>query len=142
MKHHPDLANQMLETFCHLNGHDSDFSNIKHYYHEFCQHVKVLPEEHKGPVWKRNKMEVRRLFISVMIRIYCPNLHRQHSSGLVYPYGFSRKISQTLNVGEDSISKLIRQVVADEKVYEDFRLKVDDIVDNIFSLKQLRGGKN
>jgi hypothetical protein len=138
---HPDLANELLATYCNISALDSNLSHIPIYYQQFCDHVRVDPNQYKGKLYVHEKMEIRKLFVSSLLRIYVPQVYLQPKNYIVIPTGFLRHMNEAIQAGVPNLSRTIRQVILDEKVYDEYKIKVDSIVDHILSLKQLRHGK-
>jgi hypothetical protein len=126
---HPDVAEQLL-TYCRVSG-DTNLDNIPIYFHRFCDINQLTPSDYTGRLVSQDKLRMRRLFVGAMLHIYNEHIfHQPHTSPLMRN-GFVKKLSECQNIKKAWMSRLIRQVIFDEKVYEAFRIDIQNIVSQL-----------
>jgi hypothetical protein len=125
----PDVARQLLSIF-DTKPSENDHSRISAYFESFCILQDVNPEEYRGGQFKTQKVDVHRLFIACMVRMYAPYMY-QAPPGIRLKKGFSKSLSKTLGQKVENISKMVREGIVQEKVYPEFRAAVDDITNKL-----------
>jgi hypothetical protein len=124
---HPGIADELL-PYCQVIG-ETDLGKIPEYYRRFCELQGLNPDDYKGRFYDREKLRIRRVFIGVMLHIY--NRHIFHQPSKAPPImrnGFVARLSDFLNINRGGVSQLIRQVIFDEKTYDEFRISIEQIV--------------
>jgi hypothetical protein len=128
----PERAQKYISDYIPaIQAPESDFKKINSHYKKFCRIQDIEPEF--GPIHKRDKVALRRLFIAVMLHLYNPqayflpalttaNTAQQH---------FATAIAQVLGINKSTISRNIRQAIFWEKQYEDFAQKVSELLEKI-----------
>jgi hypothetical protein len=107
---------------------DQELTNLPAYFQSFQKYTEASGY---------GKILLRQLFTSAMLHIYNPGVYLQPKNDLVMLHGFVRTLATTIRMNEGETSRLIRQVILNEKVYEDYKDQVTMIVSHISSLKQL-----
>ncbi len=120
---HPDLAKVIVHRYLHSDAIDENLDNIPAYYAGF---LAVCPS-----TVEVNSSYAKRLFISVMLRIYSPGVYEQPPKDLVMRQGLVVAVSKTVSLNQGYLSRCIRSVIVHEKVYEDYREQVLDIVERL-----------
>jgi hypothetical protein len=129
----PLLATSLLKPYLSADPFDYNFTKIEdHYLFAFCSLYGITKKELQGALFKSSKVDIRRLFIASMVHIYCPHVYFQHSSEInLSKRGFVMWLSKALDQQESNVSVLIREVVAWEKDYEEFKDRVSLIVEKL-----------
>ena len=128
----PDVARELLSIYDN-KPLDKDHPNIQVYFIEFCRLQDIDPEEYKGALFKASKVEQRRLFIACMVHIYLPHLYvsATTAAGIRLDYGFISSLAESLNQKKSNISKMVREIVVTEKVYDEFRDRATWLVEQL-----------
>ncbi len=117
---HPDLASEIVSKYLHTEAKDVDLEHMPQYYYKFEQYL-----EHRVT----DIFSQRKLFVSAMLRIYTPGVYNQHQGNITMSkYGLVKAISRLVGIKEPRVSQVIRQVITFERVYEDYRTQVDELV--------------
>lgn len=129
----PMLAQKILKPYLTAVPYDTNFNKIERYYlPAFASLIGINPEYIQGPIFKSTKVDIRKLFMAAMIHIYCPHVYYQHPSEInLSKKGFVMCLSGALKIPESNTSGAIREVVAWEKDYDDFRAKVHLLVEKL-----------
>lgn len=132
----PHMALSFLKPYFSAEPFDYNFTKIEdHYMPAFCSLYGIEKTQIQGPLYKSKKVDIRKLFIASMIHIYCPHIYFQHPSEInLSKRGFVMWLSQALNQPDSNVSGSIREVVAWEKDYDDFRDRVSMIVEKLKSI--------
>lgn len=132
-KLHPEIADNVLREYVHVDALDADMRNVSRYYHRFCEYLRIIDI---------TTVEQRKLFSSAMMRIYCPGVYKQHSGSLVYPLGLGKEIRRfTGDLKNCNGYRLMRQAIMDEHLYDEYRQKVDIVMSAIYPLPQKGGAQ-
>jgi len=131
MIRHPQVAKDLYDSYLADQPTDSDYTRIGCYYQKFCGIMGIHEDHCRGALFKHSRSELRRLFISCMLRLYNPAVYRQPDSCLINPQGLVKQLAEVLCVAAPRVSEAIRQAVAEERIYERYREKVDKIVERI-----------
>lgn len=125
IRHKPELAQELLGSYSDQRPTLSDAEGrmIGRYYSAF---VKITYQVDLG-----KPTNARRLFIGAMIRIYHPGLHQQPADALMIRPGLVSQLARVTLQKEANVSTMIRQVLFQEKVYDDFREQVDLITQKL-----------
>lgn len=129
----PTKALQYLKPYISSIPYDTDFSRIQTFYlSAFSSIYGIEKEEIVGAVYKSSKVDIRKYFISCMVHIYCPHVYYQHANEInLSKKGFVMWLSKALQIPESNTSGSIREVLAWERDYEEFRTKVGAIVEKL-----------
>jgi hypothetical protein len=125
---HPDLASTLLSEINKSQPTETDMTKIGNFYRVFCHHNSMIK---KQPYQKGQTTEImykRRIFIAVMLHIYSPGTYHQPPEFCSVTKGLTAEITVVLGIARSWVSKLYREVIVMEKVYDDFRQKVEDNV--------------
>lgn len=129
-KNRPDIAAQLITA--HYTA-ESDYSKMRSYLQQFCQLKKSDPRDASQVA-----INYRREFLCAMLHIYNPHVFNQPTDGIVLRIGFVRQVSKVIIQNEGNTSRMIREVITLEKVYDDFR---DQVHTTLLFLKE-KGGAN
>ena len=125
---HPDLYDEIVKKYLHVDAIDDDLGNVPGYYKLFCEYLSAdnfFPASEK-PLELFTK---RRFFVSLMLRVYAPGVHNQRNEDItICKSGFVRAVAKAIGLGEPSVSKIIRLVIAHERIYADYKAGVDKLV--------------
>ena len=130
----PDLANELLTTHCNGNPLDSDLYNIPKYYRTFCAAHNINPGEHSGAVYTREKVDLRKVFVCCILHIYSPQVFVQPTEFIVVRHGLVRSLSSSINQEQGNVSKMIREVITLQDVYQEFKERVVNALKLIVSV--------
>lgn len=128
----PEKARELLSHYGNTTSETPSLQLIPHYFTRFCQTQNLSAHNFIGST-NRESADQRRLFVSVMIRIYSPWIHQQHSKVIRPPRGLITAISKELGCGKNAISMQLREVIIQERVYEEYREKVQELTKQIIS---------
>ncbi len=106
---------------------ETNLQLVSVYYTQFCRINNIIPGSFRGSLQKSHLLEVRNLFISSMLKIYCPEVYGQNQKKIIMPIGFVNTIGNELDLTPSNVSRTVRLVIAHEKIYEDFKAKSDSI---------------
>ncbi len=126
----PDVAEEILSQI--HKPIDIDLGKMDHYLSAFCSKHKITPSSITEVKHKSRAVELRRLFVASMLKVYHPGAFQCievlaiQRSGLVY------KLSEVLHSNEGNMSKMIREVIMMVKVYDEFRDQVDSFVQQFY----------
>jgi hypothetical protein len=123
----PQKAASIIDTYIKPAPRCNDFEQIPAFLQHFSQLKDIQPIQIKGALMKRQLVDTRKLFISVMIRIYNPQVYNHPKDGMVFTYGFSIYLAELLQLKQSHISRTIRECIMEERVYEQTRRAVDEI---------------
>lgn len=128
LTHQPDLAKELLTTYGRSAISSDDLSRIDNLFQSFCRLRNIIPEQYTGALYKTSKVEERRLFISVILHIYSPQVFSQPAGSIFPNLGLVTKLSSLFKHSKGNVSGMIRKVIAWESAYDDFAGKVSAIV--------------
>jgi hypothetical protein len=131
---HPEIATSIIEQYIRPSEDPCDFSQIPDIFDKFCLLNEISPKDIKGPLEKRAQFDNRKLFISVMIRIFNPQIHHHPQDAIILRPGFNSQISTFLGIGQYVTTKTIRIAIVHERVYEEYRERVDEITTKLKAL--------
>jgi hypothetical protein len=100
---------------------ESDFSKVKEYYKKFLG-IHPPPDSEDS----RKKAYQRALFTAAMLHIYQPAIF--FSKKIHLKPGLGKAIREEFGTSKPHMSMLIRQVVVRERVYGDFKEKVNHVL--------------
>ena len=138
---HPEVAQRLLVQIEH-DPPLTDLSRIPELYTVFCELINVDPPTFRGPLFSTNKVDIRRLFVSVILHLYNPQVYSHPSNNIIIPHnGFIKTLSEFFHVNRGYMSRFIRETIVMEKVYEEYRQKVEQIREGIIN-KTLPNGQS
>lgn len=131
----PQIAAKLIDLYLpKTEPVEKDYSKIPAYYIDFCRVQGLLPQDYIGALHKTSKVNVRRVFIAVMLHLYEPVLFQQPVDDLILNReGLSKNLSNLFQVRKHSISATIREVVMWEKQYDDFSSSVNEIIEKLLN---------
>lgn len=131
----PNIAAKLIDLYLpKLEPIEKDYTKIPAYYIDFCRVQQIKPQDYIGALHKTSKVNVRRIFIAVMLHLYEPGLFQQPVDDLILNReGLSKNLSNLFQVKKHSISATIREVVMWEKQYDDFSSSVNQIIERIIN---------
>jgi hypothetical protein len=130
VKKNPALADEYLSLYKTHSPKEIDNTKISFYFYSFCEVMEITPETYLGPLHKSSKVDIRRLFVACMVHLYQPHVFYQPIDEInLSKKGFVMHLSRTLQQQESNISTMIREVIAWEKDYDDFKEKVHGIIE-------------
>lgn len=118
---------ELLEKSERLKPSQTDLALIEKYYFLFCKANKVNPVDFTGSIREGGKVETRKVFVSAMLRIYNPQVYMQSESP-VLSVGFIKQISGVLKLNTGYMSRMVREVILMEKVYDDYLEQVNKLI--------------
>jgi len=131
VKKYPDIAQTLLATLNHEPS-ESNISKIEGFFLSFCKLQGINKETYFGPVYKTSKVDVFRLFTAAMIHLYYPEIYFQPIEELnLKKNGFVTALARATGQHAPNVSSRIREVVAWEREYDDFREKVLCMVERL-----------
>ena len=117
VKKHPELASSIIDEIPKPKCNDLD--KISKYFNLFCFVIGVKPCEIKGPVFKSNLTEKKKIFIGAMYSLFTNQ------------YRFSKTISATLGQKHSVTSRMMEEVRFRYERDSDFKDKVDHILNRL-----------
>lgn len=117
------VASRVADTYLNIKAREGNFDKIQH----FLSAYKALND-----IFEMST-DQRKVFVAAMIRLYNPQLYHVPDDCMTVIYGFAGALSRAVACDQGNISRLIRQVVFEEKVYSDFRERVDKAVNDLYS---------
>lgn len=124
----PELAKCYLKDHPPVIPSSMEYENIEQYFLQFCKLKGLRPEDYRGAIFRRNKSETRKLFISAIMRLFIPLAYSHPAELLRLPNGFLKALSHVLKRDQPYVSNWIREVITLEKVYEAYREEVEQLV--------------
>lgn len=136
VKTKPDLAAELLQFHTHQDNLQ-DRNLINPIFKKFCK-LQDAQEEATRDIQDKRHRHLRRIFIGVILKLYCRQVFDHPPNQPVLPYNIVKPIHLCLNTCRSGISQTIRQVLSDYRNYEDFRDEVDQLSEQ---LKSIQNGK-
>jgi hypothetical protein len=129
----PEAAKLAIKPYLSAEPFDYNFTRMEeHYLIAFCSLQGIDKDYIQGPLFKSSKVDIRKLFIASMLHIYCPHVYFQPPNEInLSKKGFVMWLSKAVNQPESNVSGAIREVVAWERDYDEFRNKVCSIVESL-----------
>lgn len=124
-KNRPEIAAELLSAH---NIAETDYTKIPAFLHSFCILKGFDPKDST-----KVAIDHRREFLCAMLHLYNPQVFSQPIDGITLKVGFVRQVSNVILQHESNTSRMIREVLMLERVYDDFRNDVDT------SLQYLKG---
>jgi hypothetical protein len=132
----PEKASELLAPYLEAPGTiQIDQKRIREFFLHFCSINNIDPDAHRGKLSKTNKVDLRRLFISAMLHVYCPQIYGQSIKKLKMPKGMVNSLSRELQVDPPLVSIIIRETIMHEKIYDEYRDRALRITEQL-TLKQ------
>lgn len=121
----PEVAHQLLSEYClKVVPSETDYSRMPLLWDRFCFAQGIKSGDYVGTQRSSSKVDIRRLFIAAMLHLYQPHAYHHPKDSILLKKGFQRRLAETLNLDEGWVNRLIRQVIARERVYEEFSMNV------------------
>lgn len=121
----PAASRQLLSDAKHLHLEIKDYSQIQSYFNRF----RIYKNLHEGiPSIRYNR--ALRVFFSAMIHIYLPGLLIAKKCWYL-PSGFINELHHVSGKNKGNISRDINLVLFREKVYEEYRQEVQDLLNHL-----------
>jgi hypothetical protein len=114
---HPDIASGIIRSMAIPAC--ADLSMVPTYFALYCQAVQIDPDILKGPVYKSDITEIKKVFISAMINLYSS------------PHLFNKVISSVLTQNHRTTSWMINEVKVRYQKDIDFTNKVNNTLKTI-----------
>ncbi|MEO6610730.1 MAG: hypothetical protein ABIT05_01315 [Chitinophagaceae bacterium] len=128
----PEKASELLAPYLEAPGTiQINQERIPEFFLQFCDLNKIDPDAHRGKLSKTIKVDLRRLFISAMLHVYCPQVYCQSIKKLKMPKGIVTALSRELQVDPPLVSIIIRETIMHEKIYEDYRTRAIEITEQL-----------
>lgn len=128
----PDKSRELLSIF-NVKPIEQDHSRIGQFFLSFCQIHNVNPDDYRGSLFKSTKSDQRRLFVACMVRMYLPHLYVAPRGSVRLDYGFTQSLATALRLKRQNLTKMVREVVVQERAYTEFRAAVDEITNKLKS---------
>jgi hypothetical protein len=112
VKHRPEIAASLISE---QETRETDFAKIPKYLKQFCKYKGVKISDH---------INYRREFLSVMLHLYNPQVYNQPTDSIKLNKGFVLHVSIAVQQDNGNTSRMIREVISLEKIYENFRVEV------------------
>lgn len=127
VNHYPELA-QKLIPYTEPSG-ETDFSLIPKFFKRFCEIMQINPLEHTGPVYRFEKMEIRRLFLGVIAYIYNRHIFLlQPGTPISFKRsGFFNAISNVLNSHPSQVIRQVEKVIFYQQQFPELREQIISI---------------
>lgn len=133
IKKQPDIAAELLSNYHPADPHDHNLQNIPVYFQAFCDHNNIVSEQLAFSRYNSEMVENKRMFIGCILDIYVPDALLYHHDEL--KHGLVTNVAATLNHSISYVSEMLKEVILQYKVYDDFREKVDECS------KKMKGGQ-
>ena len=117
IKKHPEIATSIIEELPKPKCKDLD--KIGNYFKLFCFEIGVNPDEIKGPVFKSNLTEKKKIFIGAMYSLFTNQ------------YRFSKTISGILGQDPSQTTRMMEEVKFRYERDCDFKDKVNKILNKL-----------
>jgi hypothetical protein len=138
MKTEPDKAEELLSSYQN-KGIDTDLGNIHGYYLAFCRLQGVDPATYRGKIYKTSLVDVRKLFISVIMHIYCPQVFEQNPRIIRFPYRLANTLSSELRIANAAASLNMHELINFEKIYSEYKQKVEETTALLLEKRNIAG---
>jgi hypothetical protein len=118
-KTNPELAKAISEQYIYPPSPLNDYELIADLFSKF----KPLAHDYN---WNSKK-----LFISIILRLYNPQLYNQPRANLLIRPGLVIAISRAIAMDKGRVSKYIRTALVHETAYEEYKAMVDDALQKL-----------
>lgn len=116
----PEIVTELMAAY--IAPKETDLSNIAEYHTNFLKSFPIT-----GSL--KENVEHRRLFIAAIFHLYQPEVFSTRNI-YVRP-GLGKAVSAQVGIQNFHLSKILREVVIMEKAYEDFKERVQQILEVI-----------
>jgi len=127
----PDEAREIVGAYINVSPPETSLSKIETFFLSYCHLNNLEPTEHRGNLYKRNKLDQRRIFLSIMLHLYSPQVFQQPPDSIILAKGFLTEISRVLDSNTAQMSRMVREVITMERVYSDYAEKVKEITSRL-----------
>lgn len=119
VKNRPEIAASLLSVY---ETTEKDYSKLPKYLRQFCGFKNIKNSE---------SIHHRREFLCAMLHLYSPEVFTQPSDSIKVKHGFTLKISVLLRQDPGNTSRMIREVIGLEKIYDTFRYDVTRTLEHL-----------
>jgi hypothetical protein len=127
----PDIARELLSDYENkkLAPIETDIDKLPVFLGRFCilRSIHSLDDHSRG-IRKTRNLNEQRYFMATMLHLYSPELFNGYKEKLYPGNGFVNAVSRLMKLDPSQGSHMIREVVTLERVYEDFRERVEELV--------------
>lgn len=127
LKKRPEVASELM-MYLNSDSSETRLDLIPQYFQTYCRIKNIDPFNCTGKLDTHAKMRDRRVFIAAILVMYCKQVYQQPTDQLVLPYGIVKKLEKCLSISKAYASVIIRQVINEHRIYEDFREEVTGII--------------
>lgn len=129
---YPARATGILLPYIKNQPRETNLSKLTGYFDSFCDINNLNKEEYYGPIYKTKKVDMLRIFIASMIHLYYPEIYFQPIEELnLKKKGFVTALAESMGKPVSNVSNMIRDAIVWENRYDDFKEKVEFIVDQL-----------
>ena len=115
-----EAAAKVASCLVNIRAPEGNLANIRKYFQTFCEIEGISSDI---------SVYQRKVFIGTMIRLYNPQVYDMPSECISVNFGFVKKLGECLGMDGSNVSKMIRQVVFEEKMYEDFAEQIKKVIE-------------
>jgi hypothetical protein len=130
VKKHPEEAEEILSAYTNIPATEHEYNRIEKHFTRFCLVNGLKEEQYTGPLYKSDKVEIRRVFVAVMVHLYHPSVFQIPIEDISIPVGFVKTLSRVTGQKTANVCTMIRDVARWETHYDDFKQKVQDQLKN------------
>lgn len=128
----PEIANELISTYLPAKeAIETDQSKIGYFFLVFCKVQDIDLNEYLGPVYKSNKVAVRRLFIACILNLYAPHVFIHPLQNTSINRGLIKQLANTLQWDKQPVSVMVRQIVLWQNQYKDFSDQVSEVLEKM-----------
>jgi hypothetical protein len=135
---HPEVADRLLVQI-EQDPPEKDLSRIPELYNSFCALVNIDPSTFQGPLHQTHKVDIRRLFVSIILHLYNPQVYHHPNDSIFLRQGLTIALSTLLKINDGHMSRFIRETIMMEKVYEEYRQKVEQAMNGLTNKNSSHG---
>jgi hypothetical protein len=130
---HPELAHELISVYLPPDKpSESEFERIQPLFGLFCDLQNLQPSDYIGAIHKSSKVDIRRVFVAVILHLFCPEVFNHPADYVVPKYGLVKNLQKVLGFqSRGNISTLIREAIMWEKRYDDFAFTVNKLTQQI-----------
>ncbi len=110
-----------------------EYTQIECQFAAFCRIIGEDSAQVKGAQYKRAKVDQQRLFVGAIIALYAPHLFQPSERNVLVPKGLGKAISSAIDQDNGNVSRMIQQVITMEKVYKEFRGRLESVVTELIN---------
>jgi hypothetical protein len=115
----PETAAKLIALHLPQKTHESDISKIPDLFQTFCKIQNIDPDKYRGPLYKGEKSDQRRLFIAAIVQMYGE------------AWGLGMALSRTLVQDSSATRRIIMEVDFRYKKISEFQTQVNTIIEKI-----------